>query len=123
MLARFSRGSYLLTKFLWFNEDSCLQPKPSLIYAVSDLLFDVTFNPKLFMFHSQTRGMTTSRRVQDRSKKKRVHDLEIVTEKWKILSKVLFVMEVLKKEPEQIIRLSELEQYRRQINLRKPQSF
>ncbi|XP_068634969.1 protein WHAT'S THIS FACTOR 1, chloroplastic-like isoform X2 [Aristolochia californica] len=64
--------------------------------------------------------MTRSRRVQDRSKKKRAHDLEIVTEKWKILFKVLFVMEVLKKEPEQIIKLRELEQYRRQINLRKP---
>lgn len=117
MLARLSHGSYLLTKFLRINEDICLQTKPSLIY---ELLFDVTFNPKLFLFDSQTRGMTTSRRVQDRSKKKRVHDLEIVTEKWKILSKVLFVMEVLKKEPEQIIRVRELEQYRRQINLRKP---
>ncbi|KAF8388693.1 hypothetical protein HHK36_025373 [Tetracentron sinense] len=68
----------------------------------------------------QKRLMTTSKRVQDRSKKKRVHDLEIVTEKWKIASKVLFVMEVLKREPEQIIPLRSLEQYRRQINLRKP---
>ncbi|KAG9445306.1 hypothetical protein H6P81_016646 [Aristolochia fimbriata] len=68
----------------------------------------------------QKRAMTRGRRIQDRSKKKRVHDLEIVTEKWKILSKVLLVMEVLKKEPEQIIKLRELEQYRRQINLRKP---
>lgn len=69
---------------------------------------------------SLSRLMTTSKRVQDRSKKKRVHDLEIVTEKWKILSKVLLVIEALKKEPEQVITLRELEQYRRQINLRKP---
>lgn len=69
---------------------------------------------------SLSRPMTTSKRVQDRSKKKRVHDLEIVTEKWKILSKVLLVIEALKKEPEQVITLRELEQYRRQINLRKP---
>ncbi|XP_077240916.1 ubiquitin carboxyl-terminal hydrolase family protein [Tasmannia lanceolata] len=68
----------------------------------------------------QIRSMTTSKRVQDRSKKKRVHDLEIATEKWKILSKVLFMLEVLKKEEEQIIPLRALEQYRRQINLRKP---
>ncbi|KAK9921497.1 hypothetical protein M0R45_030006 [Rubus argutus] len=37
-------------------------------------------NPKRFM--------TTSKRVQDRSSLKRVHDLEIVTEKWKIASKI-----------------------------------
>lgn len=66
------------------------------------------------------RLMTTSRRIQDRSKLQRIHELEIVTEKWKILSKVLFLMEVLKKEPEQIIPIRSLEQYRRQINLRKP---
>ncbi|PIA27589.1 hypothetical protein AQUCO_07600038v1 [Aquilegia coerulea] len=68
----------------------------------------------------QKRLMTTSKRIQDRSKNKRVHDLEIVTEKWKIASKVLFLMEVLKKEPEQIIPIRSLEQYRRQINLKKP---
>ncbi|XP_058105774.1 protein WHAT'S THIS FACTOR 1 homolog, chloroplastic-like [Magnolia sinica] len=68
----------------------------------------------------QKRLMTTSKRVQDRSKKKRIHDLEIVTEKWKIASKVLFVIELLKKEPEQIMRLRELERYRQQINLQKP---
>ncbi|KAI4316445.1 hypothetical protein L6164_024423 [Bauhinia variegata] len=66
------------------------------------------------------RWMTTSKRVQDRSKKKRVHDLEIVTEKWKIASKVLFLMEILKKEPEMIIPVRSLEQYRKQINLPKP---
>ncbi|KAL5728535.1 hypothetical protein ACHQM5_001608 [Ranunculus cassubicifolius] len=68
----------------------------------------------------QMRLMTTSKRIQDRSKLKRIHHLEIVTEKWKILSKVLFLMEVLKKEPEQVIPIRSLEQYRRQINLRKP---
>ena len=76
------------------------------------------FGCKEFLQHS--RSMTTSKRVQDRSEKKRVHDLEIVTEKWKIISKVLFLMEVLKKEPEQIISVRSLDQYRRQINLPKP---
>lgn len=68
----------------------------------------------------QNRLMTISKRVQDRSKMKRVHDLEIVTEKWKIASKVLFLMETLKKEPEMIISVRSLEQYRRQISLPKP---
>ncbi|XP_057964460.1 protein WHAT'S THIS FACTOR 1 homolog, chloroplastic-like [Malania oleifera] len=68
----------------------------------------------------QSRWMTTSKRVQDRSKKKRVHDLEIATEKWKITSKILFLMEVLKGEPEQIIPVRSLDQCRRQINLPKP---
>ncbi|OIT21081.1 PREDICTED: protein ROOT PRIMORDIUM DEFECTIVE 1 [Nicotiana attenuata] len=66
------------------------------------------------------RSMTTSKRVQDRSKKKRVHDLEIATEKHKILSKVLLIFEVLKQEPQKIISIRELDQYRRQINLPKP---
>lgn len=69
---------------------------------------------------SQKRSMTKSRRVQDRSSKKRVHNLEIATERWKVASKVLVVMEVLKKEPEQVIPLRRLEQYRQQINLSKP---
>ncbi|KAF5743144.1 protein ROOT PRIMORDIUM DEFECTIVE 1 [Tripterygium wilfordii] len=68
----------------------------------------------------QTRFMTSSKRVQDRSKNKRIHDLEIITEKWKISSKVLFLMEVLKQEPEMIIPIRNLEQYRRQFNLPKP---
>ncbi|XP_016496370.1 protein WHAT'S THIS FACTOR 1 homolog, chloroplastic [Nicotiana tabacum] len=66
------------------------------------------------------RSMTTSKRVQDRSKRKRVHDLEIATEKHKVLSKVLLIFEVLKQEPQQIISIRELDQYRRQINLPKP---
>ncbi|XP_052178380.1 protein WHAT'S THIS FACTOR 1 homolog, chloroplastic-like [Diospyros lotus] len=69
---------------------------------------------------SQYRSMTTSKRIQDRSKKKRVHDLEIATEKWKIASKVLFLLEILKQEPEQIIPIRSLDHYRRQINLPKP---
>ncbi|BFG32266.1 hypothetical protein CerSpe_185400 [Prunus speciosa] len=68
----------------------------------------------------QKRFMTTSKRVQDRSKLKRIHDLEIVTEKWKIASKVLFLMEILKKEPEMIIPVRSLDQYRSQISLPKP---
>ncbi|TQE12914.1 hypothetical protein C1H46_001560 [Malus baccata] len=69
---------------------------------------------------NQKRFMTTSKRVQDRSKLKRIHDLEIVTEKWKIASKVLFLMEILKKEPEMIIPVRQLDQYRSQISLPKP---
>ncbi|XP_020268915.1 protein ROOT PRIMORDIUM DEFECTIVE 1-like isoform X1 [Asparagus officinalis] len=69
---------------------------------------------------SQKRWMTKSKRVQDRSQNKRVHDLEIATERWKVISKVLVIMEVLRKEPEQIIPLRRLEQYKQQINLSKP---
>ncbi|XP_065861288.1 protein WHAT'S THIS FACTOR 1 homolog, chloroplastic [Euphorbia lathyris] len=68
----------------------------------------------------QSRFMTTSKRVQDRSSKKRVHDLEIVTEKWKIVSKVLAVLEVLKHEPEMVIPVRSLEQHRTSINLPRP---
>ncbi|KAK3011555.1 hypothetical protein RJ639_011271 [Escallonia herrerae] len=64
--------------------------------------------------------MTTSKRVQDRSQNKRIHNLEIATEKWKNLSKTLFIMEILKQEPEQIIPIRSLDQYRRQISLPKP---
>ncbi|WCJ21400.1 Ubiquitin carboxyl-terminal hydrolase family protein [Euphorbia peplus] len=68
----------------------------------------------------QSRFMTTSKRVQDRSSKKRVHDFEVVTEKWKIVSKVLAVIEVLKHEPEMVIPVRNLEQHRTSINLPKP---
>lgn len=70
--------------------------------------------------HDQNRQMTTSKRVQDRSKKKRIHDLEITTERWKIFSKIHFLMEQLKSEPEHVCPIRSLEQYRRQINLPKP---
>lgn len=64
--------------------------------------------------------MTSSRRVQDRSQKKRVHDLEVATEKWKIVSKIIYLMELLKQEPEMVIPVRSLENHRRQINLPKP---
>ncbi|XP_057737706.1 protein WHAT'S THIS FACTOR 1 homolog, chloroplastic-like [Arachis stenosperma] len=66
------------------------------------------------------RWMTTSKRVQDRSKQKRVNDLEVATEKWKILSKILFLIELLKQQSEMIIPVRSLENYRKQINLPKP---
>ncbi|KAK2445872.1 protein WHAT'S THIS FACTOR protein, chloroplastic [Trifolium repens] len=66
------------------------------------------------------RCMTTSKRVQDRSKKKRVHELEVATEKWKITSKIVFLMELLKQEPEMVIPVRSLSHYRKQINLPKP---
>lgn len=75
-----------------------------------------------YSHHSEflIRWMTTSKRVQDRSKKKRVHDFEVATEKWKIVSKIIFLMELLKQEPESVIPVRSLEQHRRQINLPKP---
>ncbi|CAN7067588.1 unnamed protein product [Brassica rapa subsp. trilocularis] len=66
------------------------------------------------------RLMTSSKRVQDRSREKRVRELEVATEKWKIANKVMFLMELLKSEPEMIMKVRLLEQYRRQINLPKP---
>lgn len=69
---------------------------------------------------SQIRLMTTSKRVQDRSRFKRVQDLEMATEKWKVAHKVLFLIETLKEEPEMIIPVRDLERYRRKINLPKP---
>ncbi|CAA6658246.1 unnamed protein product [Spirodela intermedia] len=68
----------------------------------------------------QVRLMTKSRNVQDRSKKKRVFYLERATERWKVASKVLFLLELLKKEPEQVIPMRSLEQYRQQFNITKP---
>ncbi|KAI3694815.1 hypothetical protein L1987_77796 [Smallanthus sonchifolius] len=69
---------------------------------------------------SLLRSMTTSKRVQDRSQQKRVHALEIAVEKHKIASKILFLLELLKHEPEQIIPIRSLDQHRRQLNLPKP---
>ncbi|XP_039162344.1 protein WHAT'S THIS FACTOR 1 homolog, chloroplastic-like [Eucalyptus grandis] len=71
----------------------------------------------------QHRFMTTSKRVQDRSKDKRVHYLEIATEKHKVVSKVLVLMEMLKKEPEMIIPVRSLDRCRNQINLPRPHSI
>ncbi|XP_030455374.1 protein WHAT'S THIS FACTOR 1 homolog, chloroplastic-like isoform X1 [Syzygium oleosum] len=78
---------------------------------------------EVVLMGSQRRFMTTSKRVQDRSKNKRVHDLEIATEKHKVVSKVLVLMEMLKKEPEMIIPVRSLDRHRRQINLPKPHSI
>ncbi|KAK1434689.1 hypothetical protein QVD17_00438 [Tagetes erecta] len=69
---------------------------------------------------SLLRFMTTSKRVQDRSQQKRVHALEIAVEKHKIASKILFLLELLKHEPEQVIPIRSLDQHRRQLNLPKP---
>ncbi|CAI9097057.1 OLC1v1033354C1 [Oldenlandia corymbosa var. corymbosa] len=68
----------------------------------------------------QCRMMTTSKRVQDRSKRKRVQDLEVSLEKHKILSKILFLFEILKQQPEQVMPIRDLDRHRRQINLPKP---
>ncbi|KAI3444173.1 hypothetical protein Pfo_000838 [Paulownia fortunei] len=68
----------------------------------------------------QRRWMTSSKRVQDRSMNKRVHDLEIATEKHKVISKILYLFEILKGEPENIMPLRNLDQHRKQINLPKP---
>ncbi|KAI6683635.1 hypothetical protein NL676_029548 [Syzygium grande] len=59
---------------------------------------------EVLLIGSQRRFMTTSKRVQDRSENKRVHDLEIAAKKHKVVvPKVLVLMEMLKKEPEMII--------------------
>ncbi|PHU30573.1 putative glutamyl endopeptidase, chloroplastic [Capsicum chinense] len=96
-------------------------------YCNFDAMFNLTGKHRCFaernssiIFSQCHRSMTTSKTVQDRSKKKRVHDLEIVTEKHKILSKILLLFEVLKKEPQRVISIRELDRYRTQINLPKP---
>ncbi|XP_047954278.1 protein WHAT'S THIS FACTOR 1 homolog, chloroplastic isoform X2 [Salvia hispanica] len=73
--------------------------------------------------HLQLRRMTSSKRVQDRSKFKRVHDLEIAAEKHKVMSKILHMFEILKGEPENIVPLRNLDKHRKQINLPKPNKF
>jgi hypothetical protein len=64
--------------------------------------------------------MTRGRSVRDRSKKKRVHALEVATERWKVLSKVLTVVDALKKEEEHVTPLKRLEILRPQLGLVKP---
>ncbi|CAN6290470.1 unnamed protein product [Urochloa humidicola] len=66
------------------------------------------------------RGMTRGRSVKARSKKKRVHALEVATERWKVLSKVLTVVDALKKEEEHVTPLKRLEILRPQLGLVKP---
>nr|XP_043626390.1 protein WHAT'S THIS FACTOR 1 homolog, chloroplastic [Erigeron canadensis] len=80
-----------------------------------------SFNNLYCLFtSSHLRLMTTSKRVQDRSQQKRVHALEIAVEKHKIASKILFLLELLKHEPQQIIPIRSLDQHRRSLNLPKP---
>ncbi|KAB8115492.1 hypothetical protein EE612_056012 [Oryza sativa] len=69
---------------------------------------------------SLARGMTQSRSVRQRSKKKRVHALEVATERWKVLTKVLAVIDTLKKEEEHVTPLKRLEILRSQLGLTKP---
>ncbi|KAK1311566.1 hypothetical protein QJS10_CPA07g00785 [Acorus calamus] len=64
--------------------------------------------------------MTKSRRVQDQSKKKRIHHLETAVERWKAHSKLQFLIDLIKLQPEQVIRLSHLERHRRLLSLKPP---
>lgn len=96
-------------------------PKPLLNSRHSgDLVKKLIHGYFILPLHTQWRSMTSSKRVQDRSKNKRVHVLEIATEKHKIISKVLNLFEIFKAEPEQIIPLRNLDHHRQQINLPKP---
>ncbi|KAL0290825.1 UNVERIFIED_CONTAM: protein WHAT'S THIS FACTOR 1, chloroplastic [Sesamum angustifolium] len=95
------------------------RPRPNSNYRVflgNDFIHDYCTR----LSFVQCRWMTSSKRVQDRSKSKRVHDLEIATEKHKVISKIQYLFEVLKGEPENIIPLRNLDQHRKQINLPKP---
>ncbi|GAB2224378.1 hypothetical protein Drorol1_Dr00005134 [Drosera rotundifolia] len=75
-------------------------------------------NPSIFtLIH---RSMTTSKRVRDRSKNKRIQNLEIATEKWKIFSKIHLLLETLTSEPEHVAPITTLDRLRRQINLPRP---
>lgn len=64
--------------------------------------------------------MTRGRSVHARSKKKRVHALEVATERWKVLSKALAVVDALKREEEHVTPLKRLEVLRPQLGLVKP---
>uniref|UniRef100_A0A0E0CW82 PORR domain-containing protein n=1 Tax=Oryza meridionalis TaxID=40149 RepID=A0A0E0CW82_9ORYZ len=65
---------------------------------------------------SLARGMTRSHSVRQRRKKKRVHALEVATERWKVLA----VVDALKKEEEHVTPLKRLEILRPQLGLAKP---
>jgi hypothetical protein len=56
----------------------------------------------------------------ERSKKKRVNDLEVVIERCKVVSKVLTVLDALKTEEEHVTPLKRLEILRPQLGLAKP---
>ncbi|KAG8073706.1 hypothetical protein GUJ93_ZPchr0006g44496 [Zizania palustris] len=66
------------------------------------------------------RQMTRGRSVRERSKKKRVHALEVAIERWKVISKVLTVVDALKMEEEHVTPLKRLEILRPQLGLTKP---
>ncbi|KAK4404588.1 protein WHAT'S THIS FACTOR 1, chloroplastic [Sesamum angolense] len=86
------------------------RPRPNSNYRVflgNDFIHDYCTR----LSYVQCRWMTSSKRVQDRSKSKRVHDLEIATEKHKVISKIQYLFEVLKEEPENIIPLRNLDQH------------
>ncbi|XP_051187544.1 protein WHAT'S THIS FACTOR 1, chloroplastic [Lolium perenne] len=69
---------------------------------------------------SPARSMTRGRSVMERSKKKRVNDLEVVIERCKVVSKVLTVLDALKTEEEHVTPLKRLEILRPQLGLAKP---
>ncbi|XP_047085216.1 protein WHAT'S THIS FACTOR 1, chloroplastic [Lolium rigidum] len=69
---------------------------------------------------SPARSMTRGRSVMERSKKKRVNDLEVVIERCKVVSKVLTVLDALKMEEEHVTPLKRLEILRPQLGLAKP---
>ncbi|XP_047084799.1 protein WHAT'S THIS FACTOR 1, chloroplastic-like [Lolium rigidum] len=69
---------------------------------------------------SPARSMTRGRSVMERSKKKRVNDLEVVIERCKVVSKVLAVLDALKMEEEHVTPLKRLEILRPQLGLAKP---
>lgn len=96
-----------------------LQPP---LYSNYRMFFTNDFEPGYctLVSYLQRRWMTSSKRVQDRSQNKRVQDLEIVTEKHKVISKILYLFETLRGEPENIMTLRNLDQHRRQLNLPKP---
>lgn len=106
--ARMARNKYLLGELLLKNFPGQYMNK------------EILGRNNHFPQNTQWRFMTTSKRVQDRSKRKRIHDLEVVVEKHKTLSKILTLLEILKQEPEQVMPIKSLDRYRRQINLPKP---
>ncbi|GLJ25348.1 hypothetical protein SUGI_0485430 [Cryptomeria japonica] len=67
-------------------------------------------------WHCQKRFMK-SRRVRDRSKKKKEAAFEKVMKRQGPLSRVLMLMEILKCEPEQVMTLNNLAFYRRRLNI------
>lgn len=67
-------------------------------------------------WHCQKRFMK-SRRMRDRSKKKKEPTFEKVMERQKPVRRVLSVMEILKHEPEHVMTLKSMAKYKRQLNM------